>query len=208
MKRSWLRLGPPVQRPSLVAGIPALSAGLAILFLVSLLGHRAALGAQGEGSKVESLLGLSEGLGEEMTIESESLEIRRLADDRRLLVFEKGVSVQQADLSLYADALRAFYGPDDSEPERLEARGHVRVVLRDQRAWCEEADFDRSRDQIICRIGARLERGCDRVWGDRIVLDLTEERARVLGGAKVQIRESEEEGEGCLPSSVPSVDGR
>ena len=208
MKIFLSRPGLLVQRPLIVTGIHALSVGVALFFLVLLLGHRDAWGAQDEGSKVESLLGLSEGLGEEMTIESESLEIRRLADDRRLLVFEKGVFVQQADLSLFADALSAFYGPNDSEPERLEARGHVRVVLRDQRAWCEEADFDRSRDQIICRIGARLERGCDRVWGESIVLDLTEERARVLGGAKVQIRESEEAGGGCLPDSGQSGDGR
>ena len=202
------RRGSLIRRASLARVIRARSACAAPLLCACLLGHGAAFGAPGEGSKVESLLGLSEGLGEEMTIESESLEIRRLADDRRLLVFEKGVSVQQADLSLYADALSAFYGPDDSEPERLEARGHVRVVLRDQKAWCEEADFDRSRDQIICRIGARLERGCDRVWGESIVLDLTEERARVLGGAKVQIRDREEEGGGCLPDSGQLGDGR
>ncbi|MAJ58937.1 MAG: hypothetical protein CBC48_02625 [bacterium TMED88] len=203
------RRGRLLRRSLFVRAIRVLSPYVALVGLVSLMGDSPAFGAQqGEGSKAESFLGLSEGLGEEMTIESESLEIRRLAGDRRLLVFEKGVFVQQADLSLYADALRAFYGPDDSEPERLEARGDVRVVLRDQRAWCEEADFDRSLDQIICRIGARLERGCDRVWGESIVLDLTEERARVLGGAKVQIRDGGEEGAGCLPNSGPSGGGR
>ena len=119
------RPGLLVQRPLVVKGIHALSVGVSLLCLALLLGHREALGAQDEGSKVESLLGLSEGLGDEMTIESESLEIRRLADDRRLLVFEKGVFVQQADLSLFADALSAFYGPNDSEPERLEARGEL-----------------------------------------------------------------------------------
>ena len=181
----------------------------AVALAVGLLGMEAAGGgvraaaAQNGGLTVESILGFSEGFGEEMTIESESLEIRRLADNGRILVFQKGVFVKQSELQLYADELSAFYGPKDSEPERLEARGHVRVVLRDQRAWCEEADFDREQDQIVCRIEARLERGCDTVWGEKIVLDLTEERARVLGGARVQI-EAEENGADCISGSERS----
>lgn len=139
------------------------------------------------GVDLESMLGLDEELGEGMTIESETLQMTRLPDESRLLVFEQGVSVQQGQFELFADELMARYPAGATEPDRLEARGRVRVVQPGQRAWCEEADFDRASEQLVCRVSARLERGCDTVWGDVIELDLRAQRARVVGGARVQI---------------------
>ena len=139
------------------------------------------------GVDLESVLGLDEELGEGMTIESGVLQMSRLPDESRLLVFEQDVSVQQGQFELFADELKARYPPGATEPDRHEARGRVRVVQPGQRAWCEEADFDRRSEQLICRVSARLERGCDTVWGDEIELDLRAQRARVIGGARVQI---------------------
>ena len=139
------------------------------------------------GVDLESMLGLDEELGDGMTIESEILQMTRLPDESRLLVFEQGVSVQQGQFELFADELRARYPAGAPEPDRLEARGRVRVVQPGQRAWCEEAEFDRASEQLVCRVSARLERGCDTVWGDVIELDLRAQRARVVGGARVQI---------------------
>ncbi len=134
--------------------------------------------------------------GAPITIESDELELRALPDDGRVLLFERNVRVVQGDVELRADFLEAHYPSGESEPSRLAARGNVQVDQPGQRAWCAEAEYLRDMDRLTCRGDARLERACDVVRGDSIELDLGTERARVIGGARVEIR-SRDAATGC-----------
>lgn len=157
-------------------------------------------------SGLDSLLQLrGDGGSTPITIESDELELRALPDDARVVVFERNVHVRQGDVELRADLLEAFYPPEESEPSRLAARGHVRVDQPGQRAYCAEAEYLRDVDRLTCRGDARLERGCDVVRGDSIEFDLSADRARVIGAARVVLG-SRRAGEGCSSGAPAGSD--
>lgn len=124
---------------------------------------------------------------EPLTIESEEVELTALDDGSRVLRFDRDVHARQGDLALHADELEAFYAPEESEPSRLTARGNVRIDQPGQRAYCDEAQYDRAAERLACRGNARLVQGCDVVRGESIEFDISADRARVLGGARVTI---------------------
>ena len=136
------------------------------------------------------------------TIESGELELRALPDESRVLLFLHGVLVRYGETELRSDELEAFYPPEESQPSRMLARGNVRIDQREQRATCEEAEYRRDAELLICRGQARLSNGCDVVEGDSIELDLAAERARVVGAARVVIAPRGQNPD--CPKSVPS----
>ena len=107
----------------------------------------------------------------------------------------------QGDVTLNADRLEAIYPEGASQPDRLVATGHVRIVQGARRARCEEATYERADGIIMCRGRAELTEGCDRVRGHLIELDLERERVRVTGAASVVIQS---EGADCADESSSS----
>ena len=79
----------------------------------------------------------------------------------RTLVFKKNVHVQQGDLSIRCDLLEAFYPKDGNQPDRLVARGKVRMAQAsaDQAASCDLAIYDRVRDRFTCKGNASFRDG-------------------------------------------------
>lgn len=125
--------------------------------------------------------------GSPLQIEAESLVVLGLDDRTRRIRFTGNVRVELGEMILLANQLEAFYQAGDSEPERLIAKGKVRIDQGDRRALCQTAEYSRKEDQVTCSGEAVLFHGCDTVRGDRIELELGRDRARVKGAASVVI---------------------
>jgi lipopolysaccharide transport protein LptA len=128
-----------------------------------------------------------------LSIESEELNIEE-ENGRRRLVFDGNVRASQGELTLRSARLVATYPQDGSEPNRLEARGNVRLVERDKKASCDGAVLDRVRDLLTCRGNTAFRDGESCLAGDEIVIDLRKDTVKVKGSATVLIKP---DGEAC-----------
>jgi lipopolysaccharide transport protein LptA len=126
--------------------------------------------------------------GDPLKINSDQLEAVQ-KDGIRTLVFKKNVHVQQGDLSIRCSLLEAFYPKDGSQPDRLVARGRVRMVqaAADQSASCDLAIYDRIRDRFTCKGNASFRDGNNTLRGTEIDVDLKRETVEVRGGAELLI---------------------
>jgi lipopolysaccharide transport protein LptA len=102
-------------------------------------------------------------------------------------VFSGHVRAVQGDLRLVSDRLEAFYPKGASQPDRLEATGHVEMIQTGKRALCEKVTYFRGAQKLVCTGNAQLEQECDRVRGDEIVFYLDTEVLEVNGAADVRI---------------------
>lgn len=143
-------------------------------------------------------LGVNLSGGEPMSIASESLEVVPAeAGGSEKVVFTTNVKVVQGDMSLYCDWLEAIYpeGTGQGRPDRITARGNVRIVQAGSEALCSEAVFDNTACRAECsREGGRalLRRGDDEIEADVISFDLCNGVVKAKGGAVVRVRSSEE----------------
>ncbi|MFP6641004.1 MAG: LptA/OstA family protein, partial [Myxococcota bacterium] len=166
-------------------------------------GSRSARPGDGGGRGLEEWLKVEETTEEvPLQIDADSLEVFGLGDRGRRIRFYQNVRVVQGKMVLLADELEAFYSAGRSEPERLVAKGDVRIEQGDRRARCQMAEYERSRDQVICSGDAVLIQDCDTVRGQRIEIELSRDRARVIGAASVVIGPETEQ----TPGSCAKVD--
>jgi len=133
---------------------------------------------------------------EPIEIKAEEAEIVDRGEDRKL-VFQRNVRVRQGDIRLESDVLEAEYRKGEAEPDRLVARGSVKVDQGYRRARCDRAVYLRLEQRLSCEGHAELVQGCDVVRGDSIQFDLAGDEAHVVGAASIVIRPSETEGQVC-----------
>ena len=130
------------------------------------------------------------------SIRAEQLEASQDASGRERVIFEGKVEVEQGPLRIFCDWLEATYSESGKGgPERLVARGRVRILEGGREARCTEAIFERVRNRAVCRSStgpASLRRGDDVVEGEEIVFDLARSTVRVSGGAVVRVAPREE----------------
>ncbi|MEE9606805.1 MAG: LptA/OstA family protein [Myxococcota bacterium] len=144
--------------------------------------------AASTGARVAPALGLRP-LKLDAPLEIHSEELEAFSDNgARRLVFSKRVVVTQADLTIKADRLEAFYPRNASKPDRLVAKGGVVVRQGRREARCDDATYERSEQRLVCRGHAELREGEDRVRGKVIEFDIAADRVYVKGGASVLIR--------------------
>jgi lipopolysaccharide transport protein LptA len=139
-------------------------------------------GKKGAGAREKGVFGSDAPI----SIKSDVLE----AFDRggfKKFVFTGHVRAVQGDLRLVSDRLEAFYPKGASEPDRLEATGHVEMTQTGKRARCEKVTFFRDEQKLVCTGNAQLEQECDRVRGTEIVFHLDTEVLEVNGAADVRI---------------------
>ena len=139
--------------------------------------------------------------GAPLKIDAESLEVLGMDDRTRRIRFVGRVRAELGEMILHAQELEAFYRAGESEPERLNAEGKVRIDQGDRQALCQRAEYSQASDTVVCMGDAVLIHGCDRVRGERIEMELGRDRARVEGAASVVIvPEGSEAGSGCRKS--------
>jgi lipopolysaccharide export system protein LptA len=150
-----------------------------------------------------AMQGFSQNRDQPIQIEAASLEMR---DKKKEATFAGNVKVVQGDTTMTSKTLVVFYdqsatpapaaasskgaktgpiqsatpGPGGSSSiRRLEARGSVVVVQKDQIVTGETAIFDTKANQVTMQGGVVLTQGQNVLRGDRLVVDMTTGVSRV-----------------------------
>jgi lipopolysaccharide export system protein LptA len=123
-------------------------------------------------------------------------------DKDKMAVFIGNVVVTQGETVMKCKELRVFYDQDDPKPgakpsamktaqpgpggkqsiRRLEARGGVIVTTKDQTATGATGIFEMKTNTITLSGGVVITQGANVLKGDRLVVDLTTNFAKVEGG--------------------------
>jgi lipopolysaccharide transport protein LptA len=126
-------------------------------------------------------------------IQADTLDAQTVSGGRRL-TFTGQVSAVQGDITLKCDALEAFYPSGESEPDRLVAKGNIRVTQRDRTATCAEAIFYRAEEKLVCTGSpAELTEECSRAEAEKFTFYLESEKVEMLR-PKVHGRDCDEQG--------------
>ena len=174
-----------------------LSLSLVLLFTAAW-----AAGAE-EADTAAERLGLAMDSGAPLEIRADELEALPDATGRDRVIFQQNVRVWQGDMLLHCNWLEAIYPkrPEGSEtpvggqPERITARGAVRIVQAGNEAHCSEAVFDNQTCSAECTASdgrATLRRGDDVIEADRIFFDLCKGVLKARGNVRIQARPAEE----------------
>ena len=185
--------------------------------------------AKAEKGPSNPLQGFSQNNGQPIQIEAAHLEVR---DKQKVATFSGGVKVIQGDTTMRCKSLVVFYdsAPAPSTPSstaavgpksgsmqaatpgpggsssirRLEAKGSVVVMQKDQVVTGETAVFD-PRANLITMVGGTngvvLTQCRNVLTGDRLKVDMTTGVSRVESDSKVKVL-LEQSGQGC--ASAPA----
>jgi lipopolysaccharide export system protein LptA len=150
-----------------------------------------------------AMQGFSQNRDQPIQIEAASLEMR---DKKKEATFAGNVKVVQGDTTMTSKSLVVFYdqatasapaaasvkgaksapiqsatlGPGGSSSiRRLEAKGSVVVVQKDQIVTGETAIFDTKANQVTMQGGVVLTQGQNVLRGDRLVVDMTTGVSRI-----------------------------
>jgi lipopolysaccharide export system protein LptA len=158
-------------------------------------------GGNGAKNAPNALQGFQQNRGQPVSIEAASLEVR---DKDKVATFNGNVKVVQGDTTMRCKSLVVFYeggqggqaapaaaqtmkaaapGPGgSSQISRLEARGGVTVVQKDQTATGDSALFDMKSNTVTLQGNVIVSQGPNVMRGERLVVDLTTGVSRVDAG--------------------------
>jgi lipopolysaccharide export system protein LptA len=172
------------------------------------------------GPPVQSLLQGGQDKDQPVQIEAASLEVR---DKNKMATFSGDVQVVQGDTTMKCQKLVVFYGQEvgiaqketgqggapapDTKPalagpkgaqniRRIEARGGVTVITKDQNASGDLGVYDLIAKTITLTGNVVVSQGQNVIHGERVVVDT------VTGNARV---ESNKQGGGGTPSRVRAL---
>ena len=164
----------------------------------------------GEGPP-NALQGFSKNRGEPVKIQAATLEVR---DKQKMATFSGDVHLVQGDTDMRCKVLVVYYegdaGKDSKQPappnasgqqqiRRMEARGDVIVVQKDQTATGERGDFDMRGNTVTLIGNVVVAKGENILRGQKLVVNLTSGVSRMeSGGGRV---------EGLFKSSPPQAPG-
>lgn len=147
------------------------------------------------------------GRNEPIEITADKLEAQDGERGRRL-AFERNVRVRQGPLGLSAQHIEATYPEGERQPDRLRARGDVRIHEGARRARCAEAHYDRLARRIVCTGSpAELWDGQDRLAGGVVTFDLATRSVQVAEGAWLEIQRERLEAESGVAADALGGDG-
>jgi lipopolysaccharide export system protein LptA len=169
------------------------------------------------GPPVQSLLQGGQDKDQPVQIEAASLEVR---DKNKMATFSGDVQVVQGDTTMKCQKLVVFYGQEvgigqggapapDTKPaptlggpkgaqniRRIEARGGVTVITKDQNASGDLGVYDLIAKTITLTGNVVVSQGQNVIHGERVVVDTVSGNARV---------ESNNQGGGTTPSRVRAL---
>jgi lipopolysaccharide export system protein LptA len=163
----------------------------------------AASGAAGEQPETAAQrLGIVVESGAPLEIRADELEALPDPSGRDRVIFQQNVRVSQGDMLLHCNWLEAIYPkraegsatPVGGQPERITARGAVRILQAGNEANCSEAVFDNQACSAECTASggpATLRHGDDLIEADRIFFDLCQGVLKARGNVRIQARPPE-----------------
>jgi lipopolysaccharide export system protein LptA len=128
--------------------------------------------------------------GELVKISAARLEVR---DKEKRATFSGNVHVIQGETEMRSDALVIFYDTEagkgagnakQQQLRRMEAKGSVKVIQKDQRAHGDSAEFDMRKNTAVLKGNVVLARGPDVVVGKTLYIDLTSGLAQIDSGGR------------------------
>jgi lipopolysaccharide export system protein LptA len=140
------------------------------------------------------LQGFSQNRDEPVKIRAASLELR---EKDKMATFTGDVYVLQGDTEMHCKVLVVFYeeetagrtvkasepGPGgDRQIRRIEAKGNVVVVQKDQNATGDAATFNMRENTVTLVGNVVVTRGADVLRGQRLTVDLTSGVSKMDGG--------------------------
>ncbi len=185
-----------VYRASLVAGV------VAVFFAGGVAAQAQQKAKPQETGVPNALQGFGTNKDQPVQIEAASLEVR---DKDKMAVFTGNVVVTQGDTVMKCKELRVYYDQEASKDgakaspkstmkaaqpgpggrqsiSRLEARGGVVVTTKDQTATGGTGIFEMKTNTITLSGGVVIAQGANVLKGERLVVDLTTNFAKVEGG--------------------------
>jgi lipopolysaccharide export system protein LptA len=185
------------------------AAVLAALMLAALAlsaSHAAAQKAQGPANPLQ---GFSQNRDQPVKIQAASFEVR---EKERIATFSGDVQVFQGDTEMRCKMLNVFYDEEAGQHpvkaadagsggqrqiRRIEAKGGVLVVQKDQNASGDSATFNMRENTVTLTGNVVVTRGQDILRGHRLVVDLTSgvskmDQGRVEGLFQSRSRNSEQ----------------
>jgi lipopolysaccharide export system protein LptA len=158
-------------------------------------------------------------------IEAATLVVR---EKSKIATFSGNVQVVQGDTTMKCQSLVVFYDTDNKGgntpatavkpspgmPEgaqsirRIEARGGVTVVTKDQNAQGDLGVFDMKANTITLSGNVVVSQGQNVMRGERVVVDMTTGVSRVESGGKVgqnRVRALIQPGKGDTPGGPPKI---
>ena len=141
-----------------------------------------------------ALQGFSQNRDQPVKIQAASLEVR---EKDKLATFSGDVQVFQGDTEMRCKVLQVYYeqeasnhsakvsdqGPGgQNQIKRIEAKGGVTVVQKDQNATGDTATFNMRENTVTLLGNVVVTRGHDIIRGHRLVVDLTTGVSRMDGG--------------------------
>jgi lipopolysaccharide export system protein LptA len=160
-----------------------------------------AAGAPSSNAPPNALQGFSQNRDQPVAIESATLEVR---EKDKVATFSGSVKLVQGDTTLTCKTLTVFYegGSGDAKPvrqasagqqgaanqanqkiKRIEAKGGVRVVQKDQTATGDSGTFDMASNTVTLSGNVAMTQGPNIVKGDRLWVDLNSGVSRVESGS-------------------------
>jgi len=151
-------------------------------------------GAQKNQGPPNALQGFSQNRDEPVKIRAASLELR---EKDKMATFTGDVYVLQGDTEMHCKVLVVFYeeettgrtvkaaepGPGgDRQIRRIEAKGNVVVVQKDQNATGDAATFNMRENTVTLVGNVVVTRGADVLRGQRLTVDLTSGVSKMDGG--------------------------
>ena len=152
-----------------------------------------------------ALQGFSQNKDKPIQIEAQQLDVR---DKDKVAIFTGNVVVVQGDTTMKCKTLHVFYEQDESKGapskgtmkaaqpgpggkqgiKRLEARGGVIVIQKEQTATGETGIFEMKTNTVTlegnAKDGVVIAQGTNVLRGERLIVDLTTSAARVEGRAR------------------------
>jgi lipopolysaccharide export system protein LptA len=158
-----------------------------------------AAAAAAQSGPPNALQGFSKNRKEPVTIQAASLEVR---DKDKVATFSGDVHLVQGDTDMRCKVLVVYYEADakggnrpqqaDGDPQqqqirRMEARGGVIVVQKDQTATGEHGDFDMRRNTVTLTGNVVVAKGENILRGQKLVVNLTSGVSRMeSAGGRVE----------------------
>ena len=152
----------------------------------------AALHAQQSNAPPNALQGFSQNRDKPIKITSATLEVR---DKDKMATFSGDVHLVQGDTTMRSQTLVVFYEEDAQKPaaasgqatqnqeiKRVEAKGKVIVVQKDQTATGESGIFDMKSNTVTLVGNVVISQGPNVVKGDTLTVDMTTGVSRIVCG--------------------------
>ena len=169
---------------------------LATLLLVALPAATARSETAGENARRAATdLGLLIDPSKPMNIQADEFEAARREGGGDVITFSRSVRVIQEDMILRSDWLQAQYPEGGGNPERITARGSVRLTQPGTEVECGELVYDARACRVTCSSDtgtAVVTRGKDVMRGREIEMDLCSNQLRVRGRAAIELRPASE----------------